>query len=303
MNTIHELLEIAIDRRASDLIVKAGSAPALRVNGKMEWTGLPVVTPEYVEEIAQQIIFSSMRDTLLQSPHLPLAVDAAQDKEGLNALLREGEWSGAFSIPCLARVHASLNLQRGTIGANLHLVSWDAPTLDEIGAPPSLKRAVLQERGLILLTGLPNSGVTTTKAALIEEINRHSARHIVSVEDRIEFVFTDQKSVIQQQELGKDTPSVTAALQGLLRYNPDVIVLDLNRDTPAIDVVVDAARAGHLVIAALYAPSIDEALVFLCSRFAETDRNRVRQAISDVLLCAVTHRLAGRHDGAGMAMP
>lgn len=299
MNTIHELLEIAIERRASDLIIKAGNAPALRVDGRMEWTGLPLVTPDSAEELAQQILFSAMRDTLLQSPGPTQSAVAARDPEELEELRRRGEWSGVFSIPCLARVRASLYLQRGTIGADLHLVPWQPLSLEELGMPPLLKRMALEEQGLILLTGPRGAGVTTTKAALIEEINRNVAHRIFSIEDPIEYVFTDRKSVVHQREVGRDTASVSAALHGILRHNPDVIALDLCSDLTAIDQAIRAARSGRLVIVALHASSIRDALQNLVSQFEGADQERVRRGLAEVLLCAVSQRLIRRTEGDG----
>src|SRR5262249_3005807 len=154
-------------------------------------------------------------------------------------------------IPKLARVRANLFLQRGTVGAALRIIPLNPYTIDELSLPPVLKDMALQPQGLIIITGPTGSGKTTTQAAILEEINRRRNCNIFTLEEPIEYICTDKKSVIHQREIGQDTRSFEAALRSVTRQTPDVIAIGEMRDAETMDVAMTAAEIGHLVITTL----------------------------------------------------
>src|SRR5258708_5627607 len=220
MKNIHELLEVAFKKRAWDLLIKAGAPPAFGVEGKIEVTDLPVLTPESTREIAFGIIFSATRD------HLLYDVDASDGQNGvgmedaeslMSELHAKDEIDLVFTIPKLARVRANLFLQRGTIGAALRIIPLNPYTIDELSLPTVLKEMAMQPQGLIIITGPTGSGKTTTMAAIVEEVNRRRNANIFTIEEPIEYVFADKKSVVHQREVGQDTRSFEAALRSVMR--------------------------------------------------------------------------------------
>lgn len=218
MHSIHDLLEIAIKHKASDLVIKAGAVPALRVDGRMQLTELPIISAAATRELAYEIMFSSARDTLLQDPKgddIGLEMDDPEAR--MKELEKRQEIDLVFSIPSLARVRANLFMQRGTVGASLRIIPLHPFTIDELTLPPILKKLVLEPQGLIIITGPTGSGKTTTLAALIEEVNRQKYANIFTIEEPIEYLFRDRRSVVHQREVGQDTHSFQAALRSVTR--------------------------------------------------------------------------------------
>ena len=209
MFSIHELLEVAIKSKASDVVIKAGAVPAIRVDGRMRLTDLPVLSSHVTRELAFEIMFSANRDAMLQSADVDGEGGELPDAETLmKELEQRQELDMVFSIPRLARVRANLFLQRGTVGAALRLIPLHPYTVDELALPPVLKKMALEPQGLIIITGPTGSGKTTTMAAMIEEINRQTYSNIFTIEEPIEYVFVDKKSVIHQREVGHGYPLV-----------------------------------------------------------------------------------------------
>src|SRR5579872_3404569 len=198
MKSIHELLEVALKRRASDLVLKAGAPPAMRVDGQMERTDLDPLTPTDTRELAYSIVYSATRDYLLQFPDddpLETHGNLTDADSFMRVLEAKSELDVVFTIPKMARIRANLFLQRGTVGAALRIIPLHPYTIDELGLPPVLKEMALQPQGLIILTGPTGSGKTTAMAAVIEEINLQRRCNIFTIEEPIEYVFTDKKSV------------------------------------------------------------------------------------------------------------
>ena len=239
MKSIHELLETALKRRASDLVLKAGAPPMMRVDGRMERTDHHSLTPEDTRDLAYSILYSASRDYLIQFPEsaLPGADGDVEDaEESMRELQAKRELDVVFTIPKLARIRANLFLQRGMIGAALRIIPLHPYTIDELSLPPMLKEMATQPQGLIIITGPTGSGKTTTMAALVEEINRKRPCNIFTVEEPIEYIFSDKKSVIHQREVGSDTQSFRSALRSVMRQTPDVIVIGEMRDAETMDV-------------------------------------------------------------------
>ncbi len=302
MKSIHDLLEVAIKRRASDLLIKAGAPPAVRVDGMMQVTDLEPLTAADTRELAYSVIYSATRDYLLQYPDEG-ALEGSEDVEDAESRMKElhdkRELDMVFTIPRLARVRANLFLQRGTVGAALRIVPLHPYTIDELSLPPVLKEMALQPQGLIIITGPTGSGKTTTLAALLEEINRKRPANVFTIEEPIEYVFTDKKSVIHQREVGNDTRSFDAALRSVMRQTPDVIAIGEMRDTETMDVAMTAAEIGHLVITTLHTVSAATTVDRIIHSFPPDVRAQVSAQLAASLLCVTSQRLVRRSSGPG----
>ena len=300
MFSIHELLEVAIAHKASDVVIKAGAVPAMRVDGRMQLTELPILSPSVTRELAFEIIYSATRDTLLQ-----YSTDESRgaELEDADALMKEldqkQELDMVFSIPNLARVRVNLFLQRGTVSAALRLIPLSAYSIEELGLPILLKKMALEPQGLIIITGPTGSGKTTTMAALIEEINRQKYANIFTIEEPIEYVFADKRSVIHQREVGLDTRSFETALRSVTRQTPDVIALGELRDKESMEVAMTAAEIGHLVITTLHTTSAAATVDRIVNSFPEYLRKQVCQQLAASLLCVTSQRLVRRTSGSG----
>ena len=300
MPSIHDLLEIAITNKASDLVIKAGAAPALRVDGRMRLTDLPVISSAATRELAYEIMFCSARDTLLQDPKTDdIGMEMDDPEARMKDLEMRREIDLVFTIPGLARVRANLFMQRATVGASLRIIPLHPYTIDELTLPPVLKKLVLEPQGLIIITGPTGSGKTTTLAALIEEINRHKYANIFTIEEPIEYLFQDRKSVVHQREVGQDTQSFEAALRSVTRQSPDVIAIGELRDRETMDVAMTAAEIGHLVITTLHTTSAASTIDRIVNSFPQHLKRQICQQLSASLLCVTSQRLVHRSNGQG----
>ena len=301
MKSIHDLLEVALKRRASDLLIKAGSPPAIRLDGQMEVTDLDILTPEDTRELALSIIDSSRRDHLLAASEPDLETgEAVEDSERILKRLRAGEEMDlVFTIPRMVRIRANLFLQRGSIGAALRIIPLSPYSIDQLSLPSVLKEMALLPQGLIIITGPTGSGKTTTMAALIEEINTHRQANVFTIEEPIEYIFTDKKSVIHQREIGSDTRSYEAALRSVMRQTPDVIVIGELRDEATMDVAMTAAEIGHLVITTLHTVSAAATVDRIINSFPRHLKGQVAAQLAASLVCVTSQRLVKRADGRG----
>ncbi|GBC95623.1 Twitching mobility protein [bacterium HR16] len=299
MHNIHDLLEYAILQRASDVILKAGSPPVLRIDGKVVVSNLPPLTPLDCHELAYSILYSAARDMLLASAHPRESVEPLDVDEKMQQLEQHAEIDTVFTIGGMARVRCNLFLQRGSISAALRIIPLQPPTIEEANLPPIFKEFVSQQQGLILITGPTGSGKSTTMAAMIEEINRTRTANIVTIEEPIEYVFEDKRSVILQREVGTDTTSFATALRSVLRQNPDVIAIGEMRDVETMRVALTAAELGHLVIATLHTMSAPATIVRILNSFPPEERVPLRVQLANTLICAVAQRLVLRADGNG----
>lgn len=302
MKSIHELLEIALKRRASDLVLKAGAPPSIRVDGRMEMTDLEALTPADTRELAYSIIYSATRDHLLQYPEANLEEDTyeVEDAEGcMRELHDKSELDVVFTVPRMVRIRANLFLERGTVGAALRIIPLTAYTIDQLHLPPVLKEMALQPQGLIIVTGPTGSGKTTTLAAIIEEINRSRPCNIFTIEEPIEYVFADKKSVVHQREVGTDTKNFHSALRSVTRQTPDVIAIGEMRDAETMDVAMTAAEIGHLVITTLHTVSAAATVDRIINSFPQHLQRQVSAQLAASLLCVTSQRLVHRANGPG----
>jgi len=300
MINIHELLELAIRHRASDLLLKAGAPPALRIDGTVISTKLPAFDAAGMEELAQSIIYSASRDYLLRfqargkTEDIPTLAD-----EQLGQLAEKEEIDLVFTIPNMIRVRANLFLQQSTVAAALRIIPLRPFSVEELNLPPILRELSDARQGLILVTGQTGSGKSTSLAALIEHINTSRHGNIITIEDPIEYVYEDKRCVIYQREVGRDTKSFAAGLRSVLRQSPDVIMMGEMRDAEAMAVAMGAAEMGHLVLSSIHTTSASGTVERIVNAFQPHERAQVRSQLANVLTGVVSQRLLKRSSGPG----
>jgi twitching motility protein PilT len=297
---VHDLLELAIKERASDLLIKAGAPPALRVDGLVRPTALEKLTAEDTEELARSIIYTASRDYLLQFHGTgPELKDLEIAEERMRELTEKEEIDLVFTIPDLVRVRANLFLQRSSVASALRLIPLKPFGLEELGLPAVLKDLALLSQGLILVTGPTGSGKSTTLAAMVDGINASRSANIVTIEDPIEYVFEDKKSVVNQREVGRDTRSFSTALRSVLRQTPDVIMIGEMRDAETMSVAMLAAEMGHLVLSTLHTNSAGATIDRIVNSFPPHEKPTVRSQLANSLVGVISQRLIRKVDGTG----
>lgn len=275
------LIRNAVKMGVSDILIKTGSAPYFRISGNIKAIdSLPPLSDEAMIGII---------DTL-----------ADEEQRGQFASINQIDLAKGFDN--FGRVRVSLFRQRGSISMVLRLIPSEMPDPKAMSMPEALTKFSQLKRGMVLVTGPTGSGKSTTLAALIDIINRGFAKHIVTIEDPIEFVFTDKRSIINQREVGIDTPSFSDAMRAALRQDPDVILIGELRDAITINTAVKASDTGHLVLSTLHASGAMETLTRLLSNFPPEEQQNVRIALAQNLKGVISQRLVPRADGKGRAM-
>lgn len=305
MNTIHDILELALKSEASDVIIKVGSPPIFRVHGVISIASAPALTLRQTEEIVHSLEAAAQRERLLNSSEqsdedAALQLAALEDKVSFD-LEEESieEKDYVFSIPGLARIRANVYRQHGTPAAAIRIIPLAPRTIDELELPSTLKELAETPSGLILVTGPTGSGKSTTLAAMIEQINLNLERNIITIEDPIEFIFQDKKSVIQQREVGRDTPSFTSALNAAVRQTPDVLMVGEIRSIEAMEAVLMAAEVGHLVLSTLHTTSAPAAVDRILNSFPPERRPQITNQLTQTLSGIIAQRLVRRSDHPG----
>jgi len=301
MINIHELLELAIRHRASDLLLKAGSPPALRIDGTVVSTKLPAISAGDMDELAHSVVYSASRDHLLRF-HSP-------DKEGddipnlaeehLRSLAEKEEVDLVFTIPNMRRIRANLFLQQGTVAGALRIIPLRPFTVEELNLPPILREIADARHGLILVTGPTGSGKSTSLAAMVDHINSSRHGNITTIEDPIEYLFEDKHCVVYQREVGRDTRSFAGGLRSVLRQSPDVIMLGEMRDPETMAVAIGAAEMGHLILSSIHTTSASATVERIVNAFQPHERAQVRAQLASVLTGVVSQRLLKRANGPG----
>ena len=275
---INQLLHTAVTSGASDLHLKVGSYPMMRINGAL------FVCSE--EKRLDREDTEAMAGTIFAPEH--------REKFRANQ-----EVDLAYRIPGLGRFRCNVFQQRGTVGLVLRVIPTRIRAIDELGLPPVLKRIAVEERGLVLVTGTTGSGKSTTLAAMIDEINSHRTTHIITIEDPIEYLHRDKQSIVNQREIGADTISFSRALRSALRQDPDVILLGEMRDFETIETALLAAETGHLVLSTLHTLDATETINRIVAVFPPHFQKQVRIQLASVLRAVVSMRLMPRVDGKG----
>jgi twitching motility protein PilT len=275
---LNDVLAVAIKGGASDIHMKAGLPPMFRINGAL----VPLkdakrIAPEDLSKMALSIMNNFQRERFKQFNELDLA----------------------YGVPGLGRFRVNVFQQRGTVGIVLRVIPFKVRSLDELGLPPILKTIAMEERGLILVTGTTGSGKSTTLAGMIDHINNNDTVHIMTIEDPIEFLIRDKRSVVNQREVGVDTMSFSQALKSALRQDPDVILVGEMRDGETIETALTAAETGHLVMSTLHTLDATETISRIVAVFPPHQQRQIRLQLGATLKAIVCQRLVPTRDGRG----
>jgi twitching motility protein PilT len=264
-------LQHLADEGGSDLHVKVGSPPMARVSGEL----MPLPGAE-----------------VLKGPDTEQAlIEVLTEPTRLEELAAEGEVDFAFAVPGLARFRVNAFRQRGSISLVCRRIPYGVTTITELGLPDVVRELAEEPRGIILVTGTTGSGKSTTLAAMVDHINTNSARHIVTIEDPIEFLHSDKRSVINQREIGADTVSFGRALRRVLRQDPDVILIGEMRDEETVRTALSAAETGHLVLSTLHTADAPETVNRIVDFFPPHEHRQVRAMMSTSLRGVISQRL------------
>src|SRR5258705_3214780 len=277
---IDDLLEIAVQSGASDLHLKVGSYPMMRVSGTLE------VCSE---------------EKRLDKGDTEGMADALFSPDQREKFRRVQEVDLAYSIDGLGRFRCNVFQQRGTVGLVLRVIPTRIKNIDDLGLPPVLKKIAQEERGLVLVTGTTGSGKSTTLAAMIDWVNATRQAHVMTVEDPIEYLHRDNQSIVNQREISVDTQSFAHALRAALRQDPDVILVRAMRDFETVETALHAAETGHLVFSTLHTLDATETINRIISVFPPHQQRQVRIQLAAVLKAVISQRLLPRADGAGRA--
>ncbi|HEX4383271.1 MAG TPA: type IV pilus twitching motility protein PilT [Myxococcales bacterium] len=275
---LNEILQVALRGGASDIHLKAGLPPMFRVDGSL----VPLKDARRLppEEISR-MSFGIMND---------------YQKEKFKA---QSELDLAYGVPGLGRFRVNVFQQRGTIGVVLRVIPFKISTIDQLMLPKVLEKIAGDQRGLILVTGTTGSGKSTTLAAMVDHINSNETCHIMTIEDPIEFLIRDKRSIVNQREVGVDTHSFGHALKSSLRQDPDVILVGEMRDLETIETALTAAETGHLVLSTLHTLDATETIARIVSAFPPHQQKQVRLQLGSVLRAVISQRLVPRADGKG----
>jgi twitching motility protein PilT len=275
---LNNVLQVAIKHGASDIHIKAGLPPMFRVNGQL----LPLrdaarLTPEDISRLGQSIMTSHQ----IQLFRDRLDVDFA------------------YGVPGVGRFRVNIFHQRGAVGMVLRVIPYKVQTIEALMLPDAVVKLANERRGLVLVTGTTGSGKSTTLAAIIEHINSTRTEHIITVEDPIEFLIRDKRSVVNQREIGADCLNFGSALRAALRQDPDVILVGEMRDSETIEIAMTAAETGHLVLSTLHTTDAAETITRIVTTFPPHQQHQVRLQLAGILRGVISQRLVPRKDGRG----
>jgi len=275
---LYDILSTGLQAKASDIHLKAGIPPVYRIDGALRPLGkMPRMTPEATLKIAIEIMNEGQREYFEENHELDLA----------------------YGVPGLGRFRVNIFSQRGSVSMVMRSIPFGVKTLDELFLPPVLKKIADNSRGLVLVTGATGTGKSTSLAAMIDYVNNNRTSHIVTIEDPIEFLHRDKKSIINQREIGYDTNNFGVALKSALRQDPDVILVGEMRDAETIETALTAAETGHLVFSTLHTVDATETVNRIISVFPPYHQRQIRLQLSGVIKGIISQRLVPRADGDG----
>lgn len=275
--TMQSLLRMVVERQASDLHLKAGTRPMLRIDGNL---------------------ISAMDDRLPDERVRALLAEILTPEQ-LDRFHRDLELDLAYSLPGVSRFRVNVYQQRGGIGAAIRTIPATVPTIETLGLPKVVKRLASLPRGLVLVTGPTGSGKSTTLAAIVDHINHSRSCHVVTIEDPIEYIHRDDQAIITQREVGADTHSFSHALRHVLRQDPDVILIGEMRDHETISTAITAAETGHLVLATLHTVNAPQTVDRIIDVFPPHQQPQVRMQLSVALEGVLSQTLLPRQAGPG----
>ena len=266
-----------VQRNASDLLLKVGRPPTIRLNGELHGLEMPPVKPEDLKLLAEQIM-------------TPRQVKEFSEKK---------EADFAIGVPGVGRFRTNIYQQRGTLAFAFRAIPYEVKTVRELQLPAVLEEIALRPRGLVLITGITGSGKSTALASMINHINQNRRVNVITIEDPIEFLHRDVHSNISQREVGNDTLSFSTALRHVLRQDPDVILVGEIRDVDTLDTALKAADTGHLVFSTLHTTDATQTINRILSFYPPHQHAEVRMLLSTALQAVVSLRLVPRADGRG----
>ncbi|WP_024790098.1 type IV pilus twitching motility protein PilT [Lebetimonas sp. JH292] len=277
--TLEQLLKSIKDYNASDLHLNVDAEPMLRIDGKLTPLNLPKLTKEDVSSLCYSVLSEKQKAKL-------------ED---------ELELDFSFEIPKIARFRANYYYERESLAAAFRIIPERPFSLDELHSPEVFKKLVKHEKGLVLVTGPTGSGKSTTLAAMIKEINDNFRKHIITIEDPIEFVHQHNKCLISQREVNRDTKSFLRALRASLREDPDVILIGEMRDKETIGAAITAAETGHLVFATLHTNSASQTINRIVNVFPAEEQDQIRTQLSMAILSVISQALLPKIGGGRIA--
>ncbi len=281
LSIIEDLVGYAVDKRGSDIHLRVGSYPVIRIDGDLEpISAFSVLSSRDMEGIVDAVLKPLEREKLEKY----LQVDTS------------------VGFAAIGRVRLNVFFQRGTLAVAIRVIKTEIPTLEQLGLPEVVYKLTRLRSGLVLVTGATGNGKSTTLAAMVSEINQRFPKHIVTIEDPIEFLFRDKRSILAQREIGIDAHSFRDAMAAALREDPDVIMLSDLRDTDSMEFAMNAAETGHLVLGTLHSPTAPDAITRIVSSFPAESQNTVRTKLSQNLKAVVGQRLLPSRDRSGRVL-
>jgi len=271
------LLQQAVTREASDLHLSPGSVPMLRINRSLKYLDFPVISPE---------------DT-------PLLIKQILNQEQYDFFIEEGDIDISYCCPGTGNFRVNIYRHSGTIGIACRIINNTIPTIESLHLPAAVATLARSLGGLILVTGPTGSGKSTTLAAMINLINEEKACHIITLEDPIEYIHKNKKSLITQREIGRDSKNFPKALRSALRQDPDIIMVGEMRDLETISIAVTAAETGHLVLTTLHTSNAPQSIDRIIDVFPPHQQQQIRTQLSNSLTGIISQRLLPRKDGRG----
>ncbi len=279
--TMEELLKKVVELNATDLHISAGNPPRVRISGRLKkLEGMPVLSPADTQRLCYSVM-SEFHKKIFEE---------------------KNEVDFSFGIRGVSRFRANVFMQRGSVSGAFRRIPYKIMPLDELGLPPVVKSFVNKPKGLVLVTGPTGSGKSTTLAAMIDVINSTMEKHIITIEDPIEYIHSHKMSLVNQREVGSDTASFKDALRYVLRQDPDVVLIGEMRDLESIQAALTVAETGHLTFATLHTNSAVETINRIIDVFPSHQQNQVRAQLSHVLEGIITQKLLPRIDGKGLVL-
>jgi twitching motility protein PilT len=278
---MEKIIKAAVDRGASDLHIKAGDVFRARVHGELVPLTKQALTPEQTKTIALHLMNNE------------------DDKKRIDTIL---DYDCSWAAAGIGRFRVNIMRQRGSFSIIMRVIPWEVPTFEKLGLPPVLAKIASVERGMILVTGVTGSGKSSTMAALINYINQRENRHILTLENPIEFLHRDSKSSITQREVGSDTSDFKMGLRAALRQDPDVIMIGEMRDAETVDTAIKAAETGHLLMSTLHTPDAQSTILRIVAMFPPEEQEVIRIRLAESLYAVISQRLLPTKTGKGRAV-
>jgi len=273
--SLDQLLSAAVQRRASDMILISGSPATLRVNGALISEAAPALASDEIRSMLLPLLTTSQTEQLEAQKSLDFC----------------------FVRDSIGRFRANFHYQRGTLAAAIRVLAAQIPSLESLHLPAPLAMLTERRQGLILLTGPTGCGKTSTLAAMIDRINNRRSDHIITIEDPIEYQHTNRSSLVEQIEVGYDTPGFAQAVRAVLRQDPDVILIGEMRDSETMSAALTAAETGHLVLSSLHTNDAAQTISRILDTFPSGDQSQIRQQLSLALLAVISQQLLPAQDG------